>query len=41
MIAALDKPSLLYVVGIPVGFMVVLFVLAGLLFWSLGRFERH
>ena len=41
MTALLDKPSLLFVIGIPAGFMLVAFVIAYAVFWGIGRVQRH
>jgi hypothetical protein len=41
MTALLDKPSLLFVIGVPVGFMTVSLVIAWLIFWGVGRVQRH
>ena len=41
MTALLDKPSLLFVIGIPVGFMLVALFIAYAVFWGIGRVQRH
>ena len=41
MTASLDKPSLLFVIGLPVGLMAVSFVVAYAVFWGIGRAQRH
>lgn len=40
MTALLDKPSLLFVIGIPVGLMVVAFAIALGIYWGIGRVQH-
>ena len=40
MTALLDKPSLLFVIGIPVGFMAVAIALALGIYWGIGRAQH-